>query len=192
MRSDKKREHTGEGERNRTRKRNPKWKKSEEGKEKSGGRNGSEIRRQRGKRNPAKVRLASREEKQPGPRGSHPHPQEPRRQQEILTKQQNSFSILDLNYSPFPSAVSARTYNRELLREPPVPLGTHPCLGHPPLGRWCLGRLPRRGGRAGRWRQHAQSQDKHAEQHGRGAVQSHGGDCGRGPSRQLQPPGRQL
>lgn len=53
--------HTGEGERNRMRKRNPKWKKSEEGKEKSGGRNGSEIRRQRGKRNPAKVRLASRE-----------------------------------------------------------------------------------------------------------------------------------
>lgn len=59
-------------------------------------------------RTPAQVRLAWRGEiSQPGP-CSRPHRQSPG-QREILTKQQNSFSILDLNYSPFPSAVSART-----------------------------------------------------------------------------------
>lgn len=59
--------------------------------------------------------------KQPGPPRLPPPSTGARKQREILTKQQNSFSILDLNYSPFPSAVSARTYNRELLREPPDP-----------------------------------------------------------------------
>lgn len=47
-----------------------------------------------------------------------PPPPGARKQQDILTKQQKSFSILHLNYSPFPSAVSARTYNRQLLGEP--------------------------------------------------------------------------
>lgn len=114
---------------------------------------------------------------------------EPQKQQEILTKQQNSFSILDLNYSPFPSAVSARTYNRELLREPRGPPGTHPRLGHPPLGRPRLGRPLRRSGRvrADGQRQRAQRQKQRAGQRGRGAMRSHGGDSGRGPSRQQRP-----
>lgn len=110
----------------------------------------------------------------------------------LLGKQQNSFSILDLNYSPFPSAVSARTYNRELLREPPGPPGTHPLLRPPPLGRPCLGcpclgRSPRRGGPASRRRQRAQRQDQRAEQCG--ALRSHGSDGGRRPGRQPGPPG---
>lgn len=80
-------------------------------------------------RHPAKVRLAcwegNSQAEAPTP------PVEPLKRQEILTKQQNSFSILDLNYSPFPSAVSARTYNKELLRGPPRTLTrawvTRPC-----------------------------------------------------------------
>lgn len=68
-------------------------------------------------KDPAKVMLACREGSSvdPGPPPGAP------KQQDILTKQQNSFSILHLNYSPFPSAVSARTYNRQLLGEPRGP-----------------------------------------------------------------------
>lgn len=64
---------------------------------------------------PGEVSLQGR--KQPWP-GAPTHVPEAPKQQDILTKQQNSFSILHLNYSPFPSAVSARTYNRQLLGEP--------------------------------------------------------------------------
>jgi hypothetical protein len=116
-----------------------------------------------------------------------PSPAKAPKQQEILTKQQNSFSILHLNYSPFPSAVSARTYNRELLREPRGPPDTHPRLGHPPLGRPRRGRPPRRSGRASRRRQRAQSQEQRAQQ--RGAVRSHGGDSSVGPRTAAWGPG---
>lgn len=73
-------------------------------------------------KDPAKVRLACRKVNSfgPGPPPRTPPPGAPK-QQDILTKQQNSFSILHLNYSPFPSAVSARTYNRQLLGEPRGP-----------------------------------------------------------------------
>lgn len=131
-------------------------------------------------KDPAKVRLACREGNSFAP---PPPPPGAPKQQDILTKQQNSFSILHLNYSPFPSAVSARTYNRQLTRGAPGTPGTHPRLRHPTLGRPLLGPAPRCGGCMGR-RQCAQRQDEQrAEQ--RGAVRSHGDGedpgCGRSP-----------